>query len=152
MWNCYQTTFAAFIAYNLLFSEAHRWQEVIQQLHDFFWYVDHAVFVLLDAVDETLERARQVILQRHARSVLSVICHISLNNCLHTRLTLSLPRSVKIAEGHDINYKLRVIIHFYWYLIDACAICRCSFQTALGWAKSMSFPPSVKKAPTITTL
>ena len=53
----------------LLFSEAHRRQEVIQHFRNLHGRVNHAV-LLRHAVDETLKRAFQVVLQRFSRCVL----------------------------------------------------------------------------------
>ena len=53
----------------LLFSEAHRRQEVIQHFRNLHGRVNHAV-LLRHAVDETLKRAFHVILQSCARCVL----------------------------------------------------------------------------------
>ena len=121
----------------LLFSEAHRRQEVIQHFRNLHGRVNHAV-LLRHAVDETLKRAFHVILQSCARCVLPA----------KNRYVL-LWYGVRDAKMHVWQFCACILYNFaqvtaHMYLSAAWAICRCSFQTGVGWEKAISLPPSVK--------
>ena len=56
----------------LLFAEAHGRQEVVEHFRDLYRCINNAI-LLRHAVDETVERAFQVILQGRPRCVLPAI-------------------------------------------------------------------------------